>query len=173
MHQADTPLFSPFFLSTKGNQPAHPPRHKRHQPKRSKGGSKTQNNTHTNTPIYTYALARQGRAPLGGWCVWVLVLRILFRCCPAPVLFVRSWRESARFVGYRSASVLVGKCSRSFGNGSGRLWIGCEGLRCSFGCSSPMLCGFVLCPDSTKATRLGLRVAFGVGLGLRVVALWV
>ena len=86
MHQADTPLFSPFFLNTKGNQPAHPPRHKRHQPTRSEGGSKTQNNTPRNTPINTYGGRWLGKPPLGGWCVWGACCKycsaaVLRRCC--------------------------------------------------------------------------------------------
>ena len=71
-------FFCRFFLAQKKQATAHSPRHKRHQPTRSEGGSKTQNNTPTNTPIYTWGGGRQGIAPTRCGCAWGLVV---CRCC--------------------------------------------------------------------------------------------
>jgi len=57
VHQQKTSLqptrlfFRRFFLAQKKQATTHLPQHKRHQPTRSEGGSKTQNNTPRNTPI--------------------------------------------------------------------------------------------------------------------------
>ena len=75
------------------------------------------------------------------------------------MLFVRSVCECARFVGYRSASVLSASVldrSATVAGDSMRCWIGCEGLRCSFGGSSPMLWQAVLCCG-------GVGVSIGAG----------